>query len=415
MIKRTILPTLLAHLREKEITIITGARQVGKTYLLSLLQEELTKAGRPFIYLNLDIEEDAKYFVSQADLLAKIKLEMGDAPGVLFVDEIQRKSDAGLFLKGLYDMNLPYKFVVSGSGSMEIKEKIQESLSGRKKVFVLDPVSFVEFVDYRTDYKYQNTLPQFFAVEKTYAKQLFDEYMNYGGYPKVILAPTVEKKTQEIREIYTSYIDKDIKAWLKVEKSQAFSELLKIIASQIGELTNVAELSGTTGLTEKTTKAYLWYLESTYILTKVTPFYQNVRKEITKAPLYYFFDHGLRNYLLGLFGLPDIPSVLSGHLFENVVFNMIRRHISAPTEIHFWRTLGNAEVDFILRTGLTATPVEVKYKQLDAGELTKSFVSFVETYKSKKGYFIHLGNKATQKLGDTEITKLPYYAVDQLS
>ena len=413
MIKRTILPSLITHLKEKEITLITGPRQVGKTYLMRLIQKNVQSLGKPTLFLNLDINNDRQFFVSQESLLARVKLEMGEDHGYVFIDEIQRKLDARLFLKGLYDMDLPYKFIVSGSGSLELKEKIHESLAGRKKIFTVDPVSFYEFVNYRTEYKYEKRLTDFFSVESLVSKQLLEEYLAFGGYPRVVLAQTLARKFDEIKDIYESYVEKDITGLLNVEKPQAFTDLLKVIASQIGCLVNVSEIASTVGISVKTVNSYLWYLEKTYILNKVTPFYQNLRKEITKAPVYYFFDQGLRNYLLGLFALPSIPTALSGHLFENVVFNMLRQTVSPPTTIHFWRTRDSAEVDFVLRTGLSVTPVEVKYKTLVIPEVSRAYRNFINLYKPEKAYYVHLGGDIKGKVSDTEVNHIPYYLVSQ--
>lgn len=131
MIKRRLLQELKNHLRKKEISLIIGPRQAGKTTLMLSLQDELNKNGEKTLFLSLDIEEEREFFSSQAKLLSKIGLEIGTKKGYIFIDEIQRKQDAGLFLKGIYDRNLPYKFIVSGSGSIELKERIHESLVGR--------------------------------------------------------------------------------------------------------------------------------------------------------------------------------------------------------------------------------------------------------------------------------------------
>lgn len=94
---------------------------------MEMLKADLDNRGERTLFLNLDIEWDRPHFESQAALVNKIELELGRKRGFVFIDEIQRKDDAGLFLKGLYDLNLPYKFIISGSGSLELKEKIHES------------------------------------------------------------------------------------------------------------------------------------------------------------------------------------------------------------------------------------------------------------------------------------------------
>jgi predicted AAA+ superfamily ATPase len=109
MIKRRLLKDLKEHLQKKEMSLIIGPRQAGKTTLMLLLQDELNKNREKTLFLNLDIEEDREFFSSQAKLLSKIRLEIGTKKGYIFIDEIQRRQDAGLFFKGLYDRNLPYR------------------------------------------------------------------------------------------------------------------------------------------------------------------------------------------------------------------------------------------------------------------------------------------------------------------
>lgn len=198
IIKRKLFNELKDHLKEKEISLIVGPRQAGKTTLMRSLKEFLDLQNERTVFLNLDFEPDKKYFVSQEALIKKIELEFGKEKGFVFIDEIQRKENAGLFLKGIYDLNLPYKFIVSGSGSLELKEKIHESLAGRKKIFELGTVSFDEFVNFKTDYKYENKLADFFALEKEKTLSFLTEYLNFGGYPRVILEPRFAEKSKEI-------------------------------------------------------------------------------------------------------------------------------------------------------------------------------------------------------------------------
>src|SRR3989344_958389 len=140
-IKRTILPAIEEHLSAPEMTIITGPRQVGKTYLMRVLESGLKEKGKKTLYLNLDFDEHFPLFSSQRKLIDYIKLQKGEEKAYIFIDEIQKKENAEIFLKGLYDMHLPYKFVLSGSGSLELKSKISESMAGRKRFFTVDPLS----------------------------------------------------------------------------------------------------------------------------------------------------------------------------------------------------------------------------------------------------------------------------------
>lgn len=390
IIKRALFDQLKEHLASKEITLIVGPRQAGKTTLMELLEDDLKKQGKKTLFLRLDLDRDRPFFESQERLLKRITLEVGESGGYVFIDEIQRKENAGIFLKGLYDMKLPYKLIVSGSGSIELKEKIHESLPGRKRLFELSTLSFEEFVNFKTEYKYALSLSKGLEVYPDKALEYLEEYLNFGGYPRVVIAETTEEKRVAIDDIYQSFLEKDMSLLLNIQKTESLTHLVRVLASQIGNLVNVAELSNTLGLSAQTVKQYLWYLEKTYIVRKITPYFKNVRKEITKAPTYYFIDLGLRNYATNQFGSATLSP--GGFLFENFVHNSLMSYLKLTSiTIHFWRTQDKAEVDFVLDTALKAIPVEVKYTHLKSPDVSRSFRSFLTKYKPDKAYIVHLG------------------------
>jgi len=409
MIERTLFSDLAKHLPKKEISVIIGPRQSGKTTLMELLREHLGKKGERTLYLNLDIEWDRPHFDSQLALLKKIELELGEERGFVFIDEIQRKENAGLFLKGLFDLKLPYKFIVSGSGSLELKERIHESLIGRKRLFELTTITFLEFVNHKTNYKYRDNLSKFFEIEKDKSQQLLTEYMNFGGYPRVVLESERKEKIKIIDEIYRSVLEKDIAYLLKVGKTEAFSSLIKLLSSQIGNLVNYSELSSTLNISHQTLKKYLWYAQKIYLLDLVSPYARNIRKEITKSPVPYFWDMGFRNYSLGIFGHVNSPSEF-GFLFENFVFLLLRTQTTlGSTKLNFWRTKDKAEVDFILESGKKITPIEVKFKSFKKEEVPRSLRNFIAKYNPSEAYIINLNFKKTLRIDKTTLFFLPFY------
>jgi predicted AAA+ superfamily ATPase len=403
IIKRRLVEDLKAHLDKREISLIIGPRQAGKTTLMMLLIEHLRSQGKKTVAFNLDIEADHQFFASQESLLRKIRLELGAGKGYVFVDEVQRKENAGLFLKGLYDMNLPYKFIVSGSGSLELKEKIHESLAGRKRVFELSTLDFVEFANHRTDYRYEQNLPEFLALDPQKAQSLLEEYLSFGGYPRLVLEETVSEKRKIIAELYQSYLERDIAYLLGVQKTDRFTALARLMAAQIGQLANISEIANTLNINAATVNNYLWYQEKTFLLHKVTPYFRNMRKELTKTPVFYFYDLGMRNYALGAFGMPLSPSE-SGFLFQNFIHNLLRKKAeNTPDQIHHWRTTDKAEVDFVLDKNTEAVSIEVKYRNLAAPTVTRSFQNFVSIYHPSKGYVIHLGQSMQKQINSTPI------------
>ncbi len=396
------------HLHRREISFIVGPRQCGKTTLMYLLIEELKKQNKPWLFFSLDFERDQIFFESQEKFLKKLNLEFGSAPAFVFIDEIQRKEDAGLFLKGIYDRNLPYKFIVSGSGSVELKAKVHESLAGRKRLFPLSTVTLREFLNFKTGYKYEDRLKEHLEIEPR-SYELLLEYLNFGGYPRVILEETFSEKLAIIQEIYTSYVEKDLSYWLKIEKIQAFTYLLRVLSHQAGRLISFTELSNTLGISLPTLKNYLYYAEKTYILKKVTPFFRNIKKELTRTPVYYFSDLGLRNYSAGVFGKIETFSE-AGFLFQNLVLLLLEEKFAETgATIHYWRSKDGAEVDFVVDLKREVLPVKVKASFLKKPAVSRSLRSFIKKYAPREAWLVNLSLKEEIKVNETLLKIFPVW------
>ncbi|UMX47893.1 MAG: ATP-binding protein [Candidatus Nealsonbacteria bacterium DGGOD1a] len=410
LIKREIFQELKEHLTQKEITLLVGPRQVGKTTLMRELAGHLESIGKKYLFLNLDNEADEKYFTSQAELIEKIRIHLAPG-GFVFIDEIQRKKDAGIFLKGIYDLDLPYKFIVSGSGSLELKEKIHESLAGRKRIFEINPVNFKEFANFKTDYRYEDKIGSYFEIEKDRTKIFLKEYLNFGGYPRVILANHVLEKNKIMGEIFRSCVEKDLLSLLEIDRPEAFSLMVKIIASQSGQILNYSKLGQQIDLTFAPLKKYLWYAQKIFLLKIVRPYFTNKQKEITRSSSAYFYDLGLRNFSIELMGALSDPQSFS-FVFQNFVLNaLLEKNKDTAAVINFWRTLSGAEVDFVINRGREVLPVEVKYIDLKSPVLGKSLLSFVEKYKPNEAWVVNLSLDTVVKIKTTTVKFIPYWKI----
>ncbi len=402
-IKRTVLEDIRQDLKREEIAFLIGPRQAGKTTIMKIIQGELDAAGEKTVFLSLDFDSDKKHFVSQQSLLKKIELEIGKSPGFVFIDEIQRRENAGIFLKGLQDIGLPYKLIVSGSGSVDLKAKVKESMVGRKRIYEVYPLSFGEFVNHRTEYRYEQRESEFLTIEEDRGSELLTEYLSYGGYPRVVLEDERREKLRVIDEIYQGYILRDISYLLKTDKIDTYGLLMKTLADQTGKLINYAELSATLGIALATIKNYCWYAEETYILKRITPFFRNLRSEISKAPTVYFSDTGFRNYALGVFGGVQRNDDM-GFAFQNVVYLLLREKLRwSGAEIHYWRTTAKTEIDFVVEIGEKIIPIEVKYKAMTRPLVPRSFDRFIEKYRPPYCQVINKTLRTTVKLRDTEV------------
>ena len=405
MIKRTIKEKIVRSLDLKEITIITGARQVGKTTILKEIITDLKKKGKSVLYFNLDIEEDGRHLQSQQKLLNKIELEAGNNRTYVFIDEIQQKENAGKFLKGIYDMDMPYKFVVTGSGSLELKEKISEALTGRKYLIEMEPVSFLEFANYKTHYKYQNRIGKFFQTENEKTELFLNEYIVFGGYPAVITATTILRKQEVMNEIFVSYITRDVSFLLGIRQPGKFVKLIQLLAVQAGNIINYSQLAQDTGIRLETLKTYLWYAEQTFIITTIKPYFTNLKKELTKSTVIYFNDLGMLNFSKNnLNGMHH-----DGMLFQNFIYMILKgKYLKGLSQINYWRTKDKAEVDFIVHTAKGLVPIEVKYKNMK-----KATISFLTKYKPKTGIIVNLELDETVRVDETDVYFLPFWKLTE--
>ena len=242
-IKRGLREDLLNHLKKPEITLLIGPRQAGKTTLLKDIATNLQEEQANTLFYNLDIERDRQFFDGQETFVNQLNAVTGGKKHYVFIDEIQRLEDAGLFLKGLFDRGLPHKLIVTGSGSLELKEKVAESLVGRKRNFYLHTVSPGEYANYRTDYKHEDRLGAVLDSDTVLMENILDGYLRFGGYPAVVTEAREHDKLATLEEIYQGYIERDIKALLQLEKTTAFVTLLRLMANRSGYTTNFSDLA----------------------------------------------------------------------------------------------------------------------------------------------------------------------------
>lgn len=414
LVPRNLFPAVAGHLVEKEITVIAGARQVGKTTLLKQLKEYLIERKREkeenIKIFNLDLVTDMELFASQKDFIRYLEAEVEAEKKIyVFVDEVQRIKNPGQFFKGIYDLGLPVKMVLTGSSSLEIKAKVQEPLTGRKRLFHLYPFSFDEYLAGR-----HPSLLKFLKIKEPdnyHLNQILEalsEYLIFGGYPRVILEKRGDQKVQLLKEIYSSYIEKDIVGFLKIAEALNFSKLVSLLGGQVGQLVNSAEIGNTLGMKQETIQAYLRIMEQTYVTQLVRPFFRNIRKELTKMPKIYFWDNGIRNFSLESFRSFDRRED-RGQLLENFVFAQMAS--ADESKVRYWRTKDKSEVDFVYESRGEIIPVEVKAQKLKQPEIPRSLMNFINRYRPTRAYIVNLGLRRHIKIGKTNIYYLYPYQI----
>ena len=389
---RKILQNIKKWLLEKEIVILNGPRQVGKTSLLKLLKKELVRQGvteKNIFYLNLeefnilsDLNEDPKN-------LLKYIVDKGNK-NYFLIDEIQYLDNPSNFLKQLYDeYSEKIKIIVTGSSSLELKAVLQDSLAGRKVSFLVKPLDFKEYLQFKEfdSLKYLDKKDIPAQIKDNFDKQL-EEYLIYGGMPAVVLQSDYQKKQKMLNEYINTYINKDIRSIGKINSISSFNAVVRILASQIGNLLNISDLSNNADISRRKVERYIDLLEYTFVLNKVIPFYKNTRKQIVKMPKVYFFDVGIRNAILGNF-LSMENRQDRGEIFENFVFLELKG-ISDNNKIFFYRTVSGSEIDFVLEIGGLTQLVEVKYKRVKKQIDTRVLRGFNKNNKVENMFIVSL-------------------------
>lgn len=348
------------YLENDDILLFIGSRQSGKTTVLKQLQTHLESKQQKTHFLNLEDPDYLKFLNESPKNLLKIFLFDLTQKTYVFVDEVQYLNDPSNFLKYMYDeYRGRIKLLVSGSSAFYVDRKFKDSLAGRKRIFYVHTLSFREFLRFKGEDELNPAAVVVSESEKENMRVHYREYILYGGYPRVVLASSSEKEAL-LQDIAYSYIKKDILE-AGVRRDDIFYKLLKMLASQIGNLVNAAELAATLGVSKTAIDNYLYILRKSFHIQLITPFYKNIRKELTKMPKVYFLDLGLRNFLVGNFASWDMRDD-RGALLENAAFRqLIEGHVDG--DIHFWRTIQKHEVDFIvddLAYEVKANPLQFK-------------------------------------------------------
>ncbi len=367
-IDRNIVKDIEKWLGKPKILVLKGARQVGKTTILNFLSKNLKNKKETVKYFSIDRELGNPLF-SDANLLIQfIKDQYKGQFLYLFLDEFQYIKNAGLFLKIVFDeLKNDCQIIVSGSSSLEIT-KNSEFLTGRKISFNVQTLSFAEFVNYKSEYQFNENfqisdIDRLNSFNKIYGKelqQLLVEYINYGGYPEICTTSNFENKLLILKELISTYIQKDISGFLKVENISGFNNLLKILIIQAGNLINKNELSNSLNLGHNTINKYLAILEGTYVLNFLKPFFSNIRKELCKMPKVYSSDFGF-DKVLARKPAVDSYEFIDGATIENFVFKELLNRISEDN-LFFYRTVSKSEIDFIVQKEEKLIPLEVKFQ-----------------------------------------------------
>ncbi len=354
--RRKLFKQITSRIDAPEAIVVTGMRRVGKTILLKQVHDSIKSDNK--IFLDLENPVNQKYFEEVNYEAIKYKFQtLGidlSQKAYIFLDEIQNVSNLPSVVKYLID-HYQIKFFLTGSSSFYLKNLFSESLAGRKIIYELFPLDFEEFLLLKeskiiipekiSDSIYQIIIP------------LYKEYIEFGGFPGVVIKTSIEEKREALMDIFSAYFNKEVLNIGGFRNNQAVRDLILLLISRVGSKIDVQKLSTELGITRVTLTEYLAFLEGTYFISLILPYSTNKDTEIRSAKKVYLCDSGLVN---------NIQNIPFGSLFENTVYNQLR----AKGGINYYQRKSGVEIDFILNKQI-AYEVKTKATVFDKSRLQR--------------------------------------------
>jgi uncharacterized protein len=339
-VERPIYAQLKAHIDRRQITVLTGMRRTGKTTLVrQLLAESPT---RQKLYIDLErIDNRTLWGETNYENIILALTQRGlrfDEPVLLALDEIQLVPILPSVLKYLYDTYDTIKFIVTGSSAYYLKNQFSESLAGRKKLFDIYPLDFSECLTFRGVSAVSMSWAEatlFLRAEYERLKGYYEEYIQFGGFPEVVLAEAIADKRDLLNDILSSYINYDILTLADIRNPTNLYKLIRLLAVRVGTKLDIAKLTSFAGLSRQTVENYLDLLEQSYLIRTIPVLANSPDREIVKARKLYFLDNGIASVV----GDPG-----SGATFENAIFNQLHQR----GEVAYYQLKTGREIDFVL-------------------------------------------------------------------
>ena len=324
MINRSLtseLPKLLSYFPALGLV---GLRQVGKTTLVKNLSQSLSK---PILYLDLEnmndyalLEKDPQWYLEQ------------HIDKTVVIDEVQRMLSLFPLLRSLIDQKAEGgRFILLGSASPELLAKSSETLAGR--------IVYRELTSIRQD-EAQNA-----GIDQA-------THWLRGGFPKALLAPDKELWYEWQDSFIKTYIETDLRMLGLKASPILLQKLIRMLTTIQGSTLNYSNLGNSMGITGNTLQTYLDYLEHSFVIRRLPPYFTNVGKRLVKSPKLYFRDSGILHYLANISDYDElISNIIAGHSWEGYVIEQIIGRLASNTQAFYYRTQNGAEIDLCLLRG----------------------------------------------------------------
>jgi predicted AAA+ superfamily ATPase len=377
-LKRNVYQSIIDDIKRKEVSIIIGPRQVGKTTLLKEVFSYCTQKKVKCIYYNLEMPHDLSVF--GGDLQKILDDICTGGKKVVMIDEFHYLPNATRLFKAVFDGCPGIKIFASGSSALEMHKHMKESLAGRRILNRVFPLSFSEWLPSMTR---MELLPEDIVhptrtdVHKTLKKYL-DKFLIYGGMPGLVHEKTDNDKKRLLIDLVATYIQKDVKALLRDEDVISFNRLLSALAAQDSGMLSENGFSGDLNYSLRQVRKDITILNQMFLIYSLKPFSSNRGRELRQTNKTYLFDSGIRNAILNDFRKCEDRQD-RGAIYESFVFLEMHKNLRISQKIYYWRTRQKEEVDFVLVTDRIPLPVEVKSK-IKPGEIPPGIKRFLDVY-----------------------------------
>ena len=361
MFQRELQSIIIDKCFKQKAIILLGARQVGKTTLLKkIMQEQENKV----LYLNCDEPQTVLALTNRN--LKELQMLIGTNKFIV-IDEAQKVDNIGLTLKIIVDNMPDVQIIATGSSAFELRNRLNEPLTGRKYEYQMFPISTSEI--YNTS--------GYIDIQR-----LLEPRLIYGSYPDIL---NQSDDTQMLlRTLTDSYLYKDILATENLRKPDILDKLLRALAYQIGSEVSYNELAQIVGSDSKTVEKYIELLEKCFIIFRLNGLNRNLRNELKKAKKIYFYDNGIRNAVIQQFAPLEMRDDV-GALWENFFISerIKRNHYQQHyCNIYFWRTQSQQEIDYIEERDGMMSVFEMKWNTKKAKTTIPE--SFLKAYPIKE-------------------------------
>ncbi|MBW2558255.1 MAG: ATP-binding protein [Deltaproteobacteria bacterium] len=354
MIPRTLEKSILKRFHKGKIILVLGARQVGKTTLVNHIAE---LSDLSTLYLNGD-EVDIREMLSDTTS-TQLKALVGHH-SLVIIDEAQRIVNIGVTLKLMADNLKNVQVLVTGSSSLELANKINEPLTGRKFEYLLFPISFQKMSEYTS------------LLEE---KRMLEHRMIYGAYPEVVTQAGDEREILNL--LAGSYLYKDLFAREQIKKPALLEKLIQALALQMGSEVSYREVGQLIGADNETVERYVDLLEKTFVVFRLTALSRNLRNELKKSRKIYFYDNGIRNAVIKNFN-PLALRQDTGVLWENfLIAERMKANHYAGRHVNrwFWRTHAQQKIDYIEEYDGRLNAFEFKWNPKKNARFPKTFLN----------------------------------------